>query len=80
MRVAPDGTSANVAQDLAFPNGMVITPDSKTLIVAESIGRKLTAFTIGADGRCPIAGSSPMDSKVRPTASHSTPKAESGRR
>jgi sugar lactone lactonase YvrE len=50
VRVAPDGTSANVAQDLAFPNGMVITPDGKTLIVAESIGRKLTAFTIGADG------------------------------
>ena len=50
VRVDPDGTSAVVAQDLDFPNGMVITPDGKTLIVAESIGRRLTAFTIGADG------------------------------
>jgi sugar lactone lactonase YvrE len=38
-----------VASDLDFPNGMVITPN-KTLIVAESVGRRLTAFTIGADG------------------------------
>src|SRR4029077_13974001 len=44
VRVAPDGTSANVAQDLAFPNGMVITPDGKTLFVAESMGRKMTGF------------------------------------
>src|SRR6201991_3761794 len=50
VRIAPDGTSAIVARDLDFPNGMVITPDGKTLIVAESIGRRLTAFTIGADG------------------------------
>jgi sugar lactone lactonase YvrE len=50
VRIAPDGTSAVVARDLDFPNGMVITPDRKTLIVAESIGRRLTAFTIGADG------------------------------
>ncbi len=39
-----------VAEDLDFPNGMVITPDGRTLIVAESIGRRLTAFTIGEDG------------------------------
>ena len=50
VRINPDDTSAVVAQDLDFPNGMVITPDGKTLIVAESIGRRLTAFTIGADG------------------------------
>jgi sugar lactone lactonase YvrE len=50
VRVDPDGTSAVVADGLDFPNGMVITPDRKTLIVAESIGRRLTAFTIGADG------------------------------
>ena len=50
VRIDPDDTSTVVAQDLDFPNGMVITPDGKTLIVAESIGRRLTAFTIGADG------------------------------
>jgi sugar lactone lactonase YvrE len=50
VRVDPDETSAVVAEDLDFPNGMVITPDRKTLIVAESIGRRLTAFTIGPDG------------------------------
>jgi sugar lactone lactonase YvrE len=50
VRVDPDDTSAVVARDLDFPNGMVITPDGSTLIVAESIGRRLTAFTIAADG------------------------------
>jgi sugar lactone lactonase YvrE len=40
-----------VADDLMFPNGMVITPDHRTLIVAETLGRRLTAFTIGSDGR-----------------------------
>jgi sugar lactone lactonase YvrE len=50
VRVDPDDTSTVVAENLDFPNGMVITPDRATLIVAESIGRRLTAFTIGADG------------------------------
>ncbi|WP_235674436.1 SMP-30/gluconolactonase/LRE family protein [Mycolicibacterium pulveris] len=49
VRIDPDGSSAVVAEDLAFPNGMVITPDG-TLIVAESIGRRLTAFTLARDG------------------------------
>ena len=80
MRVDPDDTVAVVAEDLDFPNGMVITPDGTTLIVAESTGRRLTAFTIGPDGSLSDAGSSPTDSKARPTASPSTPKAESGRR
>jgi sugar lactone lactonase YvrE len=50
IRVDPDDSSTIVAENLDFPNGMVITPDRKTLIVAESIGRRLTAFTIGGDG------------------------------
>jgi sugar lactone lactonase YvrE len=50
VRLDPDDTVTVVAQDLDFPNGMVITADGKTLIVAESIGRRLTAFTIGVDG------------------------------
>jgi sugar lactone lactonase YvrE len=47
---APDGTVRQVAGDLAFPNGMAITPDGGTLIVAESYASRLTAYDIGADG------------------------------
>jgi sugar lactone lactonase YvrE len=50
LRVDPDDTTRVVARDLDFPNGMAITPDHRTLIVAESIGRRLTAFSIGVDG------------------------------
>jgi sugar lactone lactonase YvrE len=50
LRVDPDDTVSVVARDLDFPNGMAITPDHRTLIVAESISRRLTAFSIGADG------------------------------
>lgn len=49
-RVDPDGT-INVASDgLIFPNGMVITPDGKTMIVAETLALRLTAFDVAADG------------------------------
>ncbi|OBK72434.1 SMP-30/gluconolactonase/LRE family protein [Mycobacterium sp. 1274761.0] len=48
--VDTDDAVTIVAEDLDFPNGMVITPDGSTLIVAESVGRRLTAFTIAADG------------------------------
>lgn len=49
-RVDPDGT-INVASDgLIFPNGMVITPDGKTMIVAETLALRLTAFDIAIDG------------------------------
>jgi sugar lactone lactonase YvrE len=50
VRLDPDDTATVVAEDLDFPNGMVITPDGKTLIVAESIGRRLTAFTVDDAG------------------------------
>ena len=50
VRVDPDKTSTVVADELDFPNGMVITPDRQTLIVAESMARRLTAFTIWPDG------------------------------
>jgi sugar lactone lactonase YvrE len=46
----PDGTVRQVADGLAFPNGMAVTPDNATLIVAESYGQKLTAFDIAGDG------------------------------
>ncbi len=48
--VTPDGTARKVADDLAFGNGMAMTPDGSTLIVAESHGNRLTAFDIAADG------------------------------
>jgi sugar lactone lactonase YvrE len=48
--VTPDGGAREVANELAFPNGMVITPDDKTLIVAESFARRLTAFDITDGG------------------------------
>jgi sugar lactone lactonase YvrE len=48
--VTPDGTVRRVADELAFPNGMVVTPDNSTLIVSESFAARLTAFDIGADG------------------------------
>lgn len=48
--VGPDGTARQVADGIAFPNGMAITPDDATLIIAESHGRKLTAFDIAPDG------------------------------
>ena len=48
--VTPDSEVREVADGLAFPNGMVVTPDNRTLIVAESFARRLTAFDIGSDG------------------------------
>jgi sugar lactone lactonase YvrE len=48
--VLPDGETRDVADDLWFPNGMAVTPDGSTLIVAESHAHRLTAFTITADG------------------------------
>ncbi len=50
VRLDPDNSATVVAKDLDFPNGMVITADRKTLIVAESTGRRLAAFTIADDG------------------------------
>jgi sugar lactone lactonase YvrE len=51
VRVDPDrGRADVVAEDLQFPNGMAVTDGGDTLIVAESTGRRLTAFTIGQDG------------------------------
>jgi sugar lactone lactonase YvrE len=48
--VTPDGSARQVADGIAFPNGMVVTPDNSTLIVAESYANRLTAFDIAADG------------------------------
>lgn len=50
VRVDPDHHSTVVARGLSFPNGMVISPDGRTLIVAETLGHRLTAFGIHHDG------------------------------
>ncbi len=49
-RVAPGGVVTAAADNMHFPNGGAITPDGKTLIVAETLGARLTAFDIGPDG------------------------------
>lgn len=51
MLVKPDGSTQKVAEGLSFPNGMVITPDEKTLIVNELFGNRISKFTINADGK-----------------------------
>src|SRR5436309_12067836 len=48
--LTPDGAARPVADGIAMPNGMAVTPDNSTLIVAESYGKRLTAFDIAADG------------------------------
>ena len=50
IRVDPDGTASVAAEDMLFPNGSVITPDGRTLIVGETAGARYTAFTIAGDG------------------------------
>ena len=49
-RVDPDGRAYVAADDMHFPNGSVITPDGRTMIVAETLAMRLSAFDIGADG------------------------------
>jgi len=51
LLVTPGGAVSVEAEGLAFPNGMAVTPDNRTLICAESHARRLTAFDIAADGR-----------------------------
>lgn len=50
VRVDPDGTAQVVGDRLHFPNGLVVTADSGTLVVAETFGGRLTAYTIESDG------------------------------
>jgi sugar lactone lactonase YvrE len=48
--LTPDGSPRQVADGIAFPNGMAVTPDNSSLIIAESYGNRLTAFDVAADG------------------------------
>jgi sugar lactone lactonase YvrE len=49
VRVDPDGSVRVAADGIRFPNGTVITPDGKTLIIGESYGGCLTAFDVADD-------------------------------
>jgi len=48
--VSPDGSVRQVADDIAFPNGMAVSADNSTLIVADSYRHSLVAFDVGVDG------------------------------
>jgi sugar lactone lactonase YvrE len=48
--LTPDGELRQVADDIQFPNGMVVTPDNRTLIISESFAGRLTALDIDPDG------------------------------
>lgn len=48
--VTPDGAARKVADGMRLPNGMMVTPDGRTLIAAETFGTRITAFDIGSDG------------------------------
>ena len=48
--VSPDSAARIVAEDVAFPNGMAITPDNRTLVVADSYRHQLIGFDIASDG------------------------------
>ncbi|WP_027057647.1 SMP-30/gluconolactonase/LRE family protein [Mesorhizobium loti] len=48
--ITPDGAIRQVAEHIAFANGMAVTPDNKVLIIAESHANRLTAFDIAGDG------------------------------
>jgi sugar lactone lactonase YvrE len=49
-RADPDGSARLAAQGMLLPNGQALSADGRTLIVAESAGQRLSAFTVGVDG------------------------------
>jgi sugar lactone lactonase YvrE len=69
IRVDPDGSASIAAEDLLFPNGSVITPDGRTLIVGETSGARYTAFTIADDGTLEDRR---VWAQVAPTPPHTT--------
>ena len=74
--ITPDGQLRQVADDIQFPNGMVITPDNRTLIISESFAALGDADHRAICGADPTGESSPRDSAR--TVSASTPKARYG--
>jgi len=49
--VRPDGSVTVAAENLIFPNGIAVTPDGKTLLVAETLAGRISAFDVAEDGR-----------------------------
>ena len=49
-RISPTGSVSAAAEELWFPNGMVITPNGRTLVAAESAARRLSAFDVTDEG------------------------------
>lgn len=77
--ITPDGSVRQVAENIAFAHGMAVTPDNRTLIVAESHANRLTAFDIAEDGGLSNRRVWPI-SMAFPTASASMPKGLPGTR
>jgi sugar lactone lactonase YvrE len=73
-----DGAVREVASSFAFPNGMAVTPDNSTLIIAESHGKKLTAFDIAKDGSLSRRLRGLILASAFPTGSASIPTTRSG--
>jgi sugar lactone lactonase YvrE len=68
--LTPEGSARQVADGIAFPNGMAVTPDNQTLIVAESYANKLTAFSISPPtAACRAGGRGPTSAATTLTAS-----------
>ena len=62
--VTPDGTVRQVADDLAFPNGMAVTPDGSTLIVAESYAARSPPTTSRPTAACRTAACGPSSARI----------------
>ena len=75
--VTPDGSVRQVADGIAFPNGMVVTPDNSTLIVAESFAGRLPRSTSQPTAACRTGACGPIWARVA-TGSASTPREPSG--
>lgn len=69
--VTLDGQVGQVADQIELPNGMAITPDNRTLVIAESLAGRLTAFDIEPDGG--LHPGTPMASSTSATRRPSTP-------
>ncbi len=76
--VTHDGSVRQVADGIAFPNGMVVTPDNSTLIVAESYRKRLRPSISQRTATCRKAGCGPTSAAASPTGSASTPRLPSG--
>ena len=69
IRVDPDGTVSAAADGLHFPNGPMITPDGRTLLVNETTAARIAAFTIGDDGSL---SDHRIWAQIAPTPPHTT--------